>query len=280
MTTLIAQTIGIPKQKTKLFYDNPLVQRFATDDGVSSAERRHAAEALLVMSRSSYDTANGVFRALASDPEVDVRERRRAGAAMVEPGRARAEGLALLKAMTSNDFAPADRAAAWIELAGLHSGYLDDALSAAEVVVRDEAAEPAAQRLSCELLLRESAEHGDLAVDVLRRLVADPSVNDHDRALSDGLLASRWFSNRAQAGDALESLLPEAEAERRVELAGTLRLLDPRHEAVARRTLLDILSGDGGPVVRLHAAEAVEETAGIWGFPAVSTVSRDRPVRW
>ena len=103
---------------------------------------------------------------------------------------------------------------------------------------------------------------GDLAIDVLRRLVAAPSAGDHDRALADGHLASRWFSDRARASDALESLIAGAEVERRIEFASTLRLLDPRYVAVARRTLLDILSGDGGPVSRLHAGEALVEAVG------------------
>ncbi|ONI84756.1 hypothetical protein ALI22I_30090 [Saccharothrix sp. ALI-22-I] len=251
-----------------------LVQRFAADDKMPWAERRYAAEALLAMSRSSYDAANGVLRALASDPDVDIRERRRAAVAMVEPGRARAEGLALLEAMTSDDFSAVDRIEAWTALVELHNGYLDEALSAVEAVAADEAAEPTARRRACELLLRDSADRGDLAVDVLKRQAADLSADDHERALASGLLASRWLSDRAQAGDALESLVPGSEVLRKIEVAQALRSLDPRHQAVARRILLDVLSDGDDPVAGLHVAEALRDVVG-----AIRVISDLRPPR-
>lgn len=240
-----------------------LVHGFATTDQASWAERRRAAEALLAMSRSSYDAANDVLRLLAGDSNVDFRERCRAAKAMVAPGRARADGLALLDSMTSNDL-PADvRMAAWTALADSHNGYLDDALAAAQGIADDETAAPAARHRACELLLRDSADRGDLAIDVLTRLIENPAADASDQAVAEGLLASRWLSDRTQAGNALMSMVAGADTERHIELAKALLQLDPRHATTARRILLDVLNGDSSPTTRLYAAEALNEAAGV-----------------
>ncbi|MEU5695513.1 NACHT domain-containing protein [Actinosynnema sp. NPDC020468] len=251
-----------------------LVRGFAVDGRVSWAERSHAAQGLLGMSRQAFPDANAALRALAVDSAVDLGERRLAAGAMVKPGLERGAGLALVEEMTSDDFGARDRIEAWTLLVDLHDGYSDLASAAAEVVARDDAVEAGARRRACELLLRDPAESGDLAIDVLKQIAADTEVGQGDRAPADALLAERWLSDRARVGAVLGALIADAEVGRRVEFAGALGRLDPRHRELGRRALLGVLDGDHGSVARLQAARVVTGTVG-----GLRVISELRPPR-
>ncbi|SMD27100.1 serine protease [Kibdelosporangium aridum] len=235
------------------------VQRFAEDNRVTPACRRHAATTLLDMSRFRRDAANAVLRDLAVDEQAHADERRLAAVALATSGRERAEGIALLHAMTSEQFPDLARVQAWQSLIEVHSRYSDAGLSVMETIAKDEAADAAARYHASRALFDQPAEHRDLAVGVLGRLVSDTSVDEHHRALADGLLATRWFSDRNRAGAVLEAQAIGAAPSQRTEAAQLLVQLDPQHRATARRALIDLLAD---PATSLQAWECLTEMTG------------------
>lgn len=218
-----------------------LVQQFAEGEEISPAERRYAATALLNASRFHHGAAKSVLRSLATNEDNDLNERRLAAKLLAVPGRERAEGVDLLRMMTSKQFSSLDRVLAWEVLSGLDCRYLDRALSAVEAIAKDEAAGVSARRRACTFLFKEPAEPRDLAIKVLSEFVSDASVDDHDRMLANGLLANDWFADRNRAGAALEVLAVEANTSRQIEAVELLDRLDPQHRATSRRVLVDML---------------------------------------
>ncbi|WP_367128409.1 hypothetical protein [Saccharothrix sp. HUAS TT1] len=236
-----------------------LARGWAENVAVAPAERLAVVRCLFRTSRSAYPAANAVLRAMAADPAVEPGERVRAAELMVVQGRARAEGIPLLKEMGEPGRPGLARVRAWQSLAQFDDRYLREARAVAvEVAQRQDEGAPAS-RAACRFLLAQGGELRDAAVDVLR---VEAEGSGLDAALASGLLAEYGFADRAKAGDALRAAAKTADDGTRVEIADVLRGLDPRHLRGAVDLVHGITTGKGDPVLRLTAVELLREILG------------------
>ncbi|MEV1118354.1 NACHT domain-containing protein [Actinosynnema sp. NPDC049800] len=246
------------------------VRGWAEDGSVAPVERLAAVRCLFRMSRLSYPAANSVLEALAADPAVEPEARLRAAGLMVVKGRARAEGIPLLKGMGGADGPGFVRVRAWESLAQFDDRYLHEARAVAVEVAQHPDGDAVAVRAACRFLL---AQAGDLRAAAVTALGVEAKRTGLDADLARGLLAAHGYADRAEAGEALRRRARAVDDRARVEVANVLRELDPRHRRDAVGILQDIMTGKGDAVLRLMAADVLDEIA-----DAVEVVNDLRPI--